>query len=243
MPVFLIIGQARSGTTYVQTLMNAHPDIHCRGEIFDPYQIDDNGTKIQDSGLRLARDQDPAGFFESMMEGDFLGFDAPLWMGAKILVHHNPVVFHHIIANHPAIRILYVTRENKLAQFASALQVRQTKRWTETKDNAPAPPLIDAGPLWAASECNRLANEDAFLATWLSALPNPCLTLSYNDFLSPETGPAILSFLGLPPDTLLESPLKKQGQNMVLDRFQMRDEIAHHFDAVGLGHWLGPELT
>ena len=151
-------------------------------------------------------------------------------------------LFSELIANTPDLVILYVRRRNKLAQFASLQQVRKTGRWTDTgQDGKAQAPKLSPHPYWAKSECNRLENEDFFLERWLETLPNPVLTLEYTILPLPETQERVAGFLSM-PGARFSSPLRKQGQNRILDRFENTDEIKAHFTAIGKAAWLGTEL-
>ncbi|MDP5220283.1 sulfotransferase [Ruegeria sp. 2205SS24-7] len=238
---FLIVGQPRSGTTYVQTLLSSHPDILCRGEMFDPYQIDDSGRKNKNLKAIWERDANPGTFLERMLAGEGLSCAVPPVMGIKVLHHHNPSLMKEIIPANPDLRLIHVLRANKLAQFASARQVQLSGRWTASSDTGEAP-LVKAGPFWAASECNRLENEDFLFSQWISTLPNPSLTLEYSRMHRRDTLDQLTRFLGVGPSEQMASPLRKQGQNNILDRFADPEPIAAHFRATGRGAWLGLEL-
>lgn len=235
---FVILGLPRSGTTYLQTLLNAHPDIHCRGEMFDPSQIDDDGTKSHEAGALVARDRDPAAFLDRALAGEGLAA-RPAALGLKVLFQHNPALFTDIIPARTDLHLIYVARTNKLAQFASMRQVEKTGAWSARTDTPPV--RIKAGPSWALSECNRLNNQDYFLGSWLSGLPHPRLALAYRDLFAPDISARLCDFLGR-PRRALSSPLRKQGANRVIDRFDNAGAIDRYFTARGLGHWLGPEL-
>lgn len=240
---FLIIGQPRSGTTYLQTLLNAHPEIHCRGELFDPWQIDDDGTKTRGLDAVIARDAAPLAFLDARLAGADGGVpDGARLIGAKILFQHHPRLLAEFIPARPQVKLIHVRRENKLAQFASHRQVEQSGRWTAT---APAPPApqIAAGPFWAASECNRLENEDFLLAHWLGGLANPVLTVTYRGLFAPGFSDRVQEFLGVAQPRALHSPLIKQGQDRILDRFVEAEAIARYFRETGRGDWLEPELA
>ncbi len=239
MSKFVIIGQARSGTTFVQTLLNSHPDVHCRGELFDAWQIDDDGKKDTRLPVIQARDSAPADFLERYLNGDGLASTPPV-LGFKMLVQHHPALLSEILPNHPDISIIYVSRDNKLAQFASDLQVKKTGKWTST-DKAAIPPKVHTSPLWATAQSNLLQNEDFLLSKYLDTLPNPMLKVRYSDIRNPNFGERLLSFLKV-RNRPLKSRLQKQGQNTVLDRFENAQEIAQHFHAIGRGDWLKAEL-
>jgi hypothetical protein len=102
--------------------------------------------------------------------------------------------------------------------------------------------LIEAAPFWAASECNRLEAEDFLLDAWLASLPNPVLRVTYRGLFAPDFAMRVQGFLGVRSRDDLASPLVKQGQNRVLDRFSDPEPIARYFRETGRGDWLGPEL-
>ena len=240
---FLIIGQPRSGTTYLQTLLNAHPEIHCRGELFDPWQIDDDGTKTRGLDAVIARDAAPLAFLDARLAGADGGLPGGASLiGAKLLFQHHPRLLAEFIPQRPEVRLIHVRRENKLAQFASHRQVEQSGCWTSTTPGPPAP-QIAAGPFWAASECNRLQNEDFLLAQWLEGLDNPLLSVTYRGLFAPGFVARVQEFLGVERPCALRSPLVKQGQDRILDRFVEADAIARYFRETGRGHWLEPELA
>lgn len=237
---FLIIGQPRSGTTYVQTLVNSSRRMICRGELFDPWQIDDNGRKNRDLAAVRARDADPAGFLtDRLAAGNWA--DPPDWSGAKVLFQHHFALFRDVIPANPSWHVVHVRRANKLAQFASQLQVNASGEWTRVRGKGDAP-RIKCSPQWAMSETNRLANEDFLLSAWIDSLPNPVLRLEYDRINHRQTPQALIRFFGLSRFTRLHSPLVKQGQNRISERFENRQEIEEHFAAVGREDWLREEI-
>lgn len=239
---FLILGQPRSGTTWLQTLLNAHPELHCRGELFDPWQIDDDGQKTRSLAAVIARDADPIGFLDRMLAGEGLTRAQRAGrIGAKLLHQHHPAILARFIPAHPELRLIHVRRENKLAQFASARQVQASGRWVGKTGDGPAP-RIKAQPFGAASECNRLENEDLLVSAWLDSLPNPVLRVTYRGMFDAGFPELVQRFLGVEPRDDLRSPLVKQGQNRVLDRFAEPDPIERYFTETGRADWLGAEL-
>ena len=238
---FLIIGQPRSGTTYLQTLLNSHSAIHCRGETFDGHCIDDDGGKQRELTALIARDADPEAYFEQTIGQP--GHKKPLarLIGIKYLFYHSAAVLQDVLPKYPDIPIIYVTRPNKLAVFASLVHARQTKKWTQARKKAPPEPL-PAGVRWVIQDTNRLRNEDFLLSAWLKTLPNPLFEASYTDLFADDFVRRICAFLEVEPERRMSSWLKKQGDNRIIDRFENKDEICAYFEGVGLGGWLGEEL-
>lgn len=242
MKTFLIIGQPRSGTTYLQTLLNSHPRIHCRGELFDPWQIDDDGHKTKNFEAVIARDAAPEAFLDAKLAGEGLdGAEGLHRIGAKLLFQHHPRILSHYIPQRPELALIHVQRENKLAQFASLQQVARTQRWTSNEPSSPAP-SIKAAPGWAAAECNRLENQDFLLSQWLESLPNPLISVTYRSLFADDFEQRILDFLGVAPEGRLRSPLHKQGGNRIIGRFENADAIAQYFCKTGRSAWVEQEL-
>ncbi|PRY24947.1 LPS sulfotransferase NodH [Aliiruegeria haliotis] len=242
MTYFVILGLPRSGTTYLQTLLNSDPRIQCRGESFDPWQIDDDGQKINDFDRLVARDANPAAFFDERLSLRKWGTkDALEAVGIKVLFQHNPRLLSDILPSRPDLKLIFVHRANKLAQFASMRHTEITGEWTRTGAGQPAPKL-KAHVHWLTSQCNELANKDFLLGHWLQTLPNQLLTVEYRDMFAPGFDRRVLEHLGLPPGAGLSSPLRKQGNNTVVERYENADEIADYLTRVGKANWLGPEL-
>ena len=238
---FVIVGQERSGTTLAQTLVSSHPKILCRGELFDVWQIDDSGRKTTDPAALFARDADPEGFLRRKLAGEGLHPPVPPIIGFKLLTQHNPDILMRVIAANPDWKIIHVRRENKLAQFSSRQQVGKTGKWTSLTD-AGHGPQINVAPKRALAQCNLLRLEDELLHSYLDRLANPLLTVRYETLYQSQTHHALAAFLGVDPKARLTSPLRKQGQNHILSRFENADDIRAQFEGSGLGHWLDDEL-
>lgn len=241
MKQFVIIGLPRSGTTYLQTLLNSDPRILCRGESFDAWQIDDDGVKTTDYEAIVARDADPGAFFDerlSLRDGPSGPLSA---VGLKILFQHNPRLFAEVIPARPAVRLIFVHRRNKLAQFASMRQTQISGEWTRTAPGA-LPPKLEAHVHWVAESCNELETKDLLLQAWLSSLPNPVLSVEYREMFAPDFQARLMAHLEMTPDATLASPLLKQGNNTVLRRYADATTLSDYFTRIGKADWLGAEL-
>ncbi|WP_068112461.1 sulfotransferase [Tropicimonas marinistellae] len=239
---FVILGLPRSGTTYLQTLLNSDPRLFCRGESFDAWQIDDDGQKTTDYEAIVARDADPLAFFDerlSLTEGP----QGPLAaVGLKILFQHNPRLFTEVLPARPDVALIFVHRQNKLAQFASMRHTQITGEWTRTAPGA-LPPKLEAHVHWVAESCNELVNKDFLLRNWLERLPNPLMCVEYREMFEEGFPARLLKHLGVPEgDDALLSPLVKQGNNVVLRRYADAATVADYFTRIGRADWLGPEL-
>lgn len=132
---FVILGLPRSGTTYLATLLDSHPDLCCAGELFNPYAVITHANDPSDAAV-FGRDARPvraaADFFEKTAQS---GVKAG---GFKFMIGHNINVLQWL-AKQPDIRIIYIRRHNKLAQVASLMKAAQTQEWAKTEPTEPTP--------------------------------------------------------------------------------------------------------
>ncbi|WP_299694778.1 sulfotransferase [uncultured Tateyamaria sp.] len=236
---FVVMGLPRSGTTYLMMLLDAHRDIACTGEQFNPRAVVDVKSQDDSAEVVLARDSDPL----AHLAGVFAAADARgvAQGGFKFMLGHNITVL-RALAEDPELRIIYVWRENRLAQIASLFKAAQSQRWAQTKVDAHVTQKIEARPRQISQRWHEFATTDFLTAQWLDTLPQQVLTLEYRTLFAPETPNKLCEFLGVEPDSRMVSPLVKQGANRVIDRFTTPGPIAHYFTQIGRKDWLGEEL-
>ncbi|MDZ7711051.1 MAG: sulfotransferase [Roseovarius sp.] len=236
---FLIIGLPRSGTTYLMTLLDAHRDIACSGEQFNPYAIVGVGERDARPGALLARDRAPLLFMERYFEA--AAGTGVSRVGFKYMLGHNVRILRRL-ADHPETDLIYVWRENRLAQIASLIKAAQSKRWAQTRADDHVTERIKAGPHQICHRWHEFATTDMLFAHWLEGLPNRRITLEYRELFAPGFTDRITGFLGVDNDPGMKSPLVKQNPNDVLARFENPAPIRRYFTELGFGHWLEPEL-
>ena len=125
---FAIIGLARSGSSYLVSMLDSHPEIHCCGEIFNRDGVNLRWPKTLggrqagraiESELEELRARDPQAFLERVFAIDF---GKPV-LGFKIFRNHNPPMLERIIADRDIAKIV-LRRANGLARYASAVARR-----------------------------------------------------------------------------------------------------------------------
>lgn len=236
---FLILGLPRSGTTYLMTLLNAHRDILCAGEQFNPYAIIDAQSESRDFAALAARDQGARAFSDAFFKTQA---DAPYKrVGYKFMIGHNI----NLLAGLPemtGLSLVYVYRRNKLAQISSLIKANQTKRWAQAEKDAHVRRKIDAGPLQISQYWHEFATQDFLFGQWFDTLPQRKLTLEYCDLFEKGFEQRICDFLRIDHDPEMKSPLVKQGHNRIIDRFEKPEPIRSYFTQLGRAAWLGREL-
>lgn len=236
---FLIIGLPRSGTTYLMTLLDTHRAIACTGEQFNPHAIVGIGCQDRDPDRLLARDRAPIHFMERAFAQ--AAGDGVTRVGFKYMLGHNVRILRRL-AHHPEIDLIYVWRENRLAQVASLIKAARSKRWAQTRADAHVRERIRIGPREICHRWHEYATIDTLFAHWLQSLPNRRITFEYRALFAPGFAERITGFLGVDPDPGMHSPLVKQNDNDVLARFETPGPIRRYFTEIGFAHWLGPEL-
>ena len=235
---FVLTGLPRSGTTYLMSLLNGHPDIYCMGEQYNPYAV--IAERHDDSHLSvLNRDKDPVGF----MEAFFASRNAQrvALAGFKFMIGHNIEVLRKLEAD-PDITLIYVWRDNRLAQISSLIKALQSKNWAQGRPNNHLEKKIQSTPRQISQRWHEFATFDHLFSMWLETRPNPKITLEYRELFQPGFAENICEFLNLEHHPKMKSRLVKQGHNTILDRFEEPKHIRYYFTQIGKAHWLDEEL-
>ncbi|MFZ7094104.1 sulfotransferase [Primorskyibacter sp. 2E233] len=238
---FVILGLPRSGSTYLMTLLNSHPRIFCSGEQFNPYAVVGIGGERDDSfeAVVAGRDADPAGFLERFFTRD-VPRDVDM-AGFKFMLGHNVAGF-QALTEQPDIKLIYVWRENRLAQVASLIKASRSKRWAQTRRDSHVEAKITASPRQISHRWHENAMMDHLFATWLEQQPHDHISLEYRELFAPGFETRICDFLGVAPSAKMKSELVKQGANTIEDRFEDPRAIRYYFKSIGHERWLEDEL-
>jgi len=235
---FVLLGLPRSGTTYLMSLLNAHPDVYCSGEQYNPYAV--VGDKRDDRHETvLNRDKDPVGFLQAFFETPKARRAKAA--GFKFMIGHNIEVLKHLEAD-PDTAIVHIWRENRLAQVSSLIKAAASQKWAQSNADEHIEKKINATPRQISHRWHEYATFDHLIGIWLAARPNPKITLEYRELFAPGFEERICGFLGLEPSPKMKSALVKQGANTILDRFTQPKPIRYYFTQIGKAHWLDEEL-
>lgn len=236
---FVVMGLPRSGTTYAMTLLNAHKDISCTGEQFNPKAIVGVNSREEGSDAVLARDGDPSAFVADIFER--AAREGVSQGGFKFMLGHNITALQSLLQD-PDLKIIYIWRENRLAQVASLIKAAQTKRWAQSRKDAHVDAKIKAQPRQISQRWHEFATTDFLTSQLLSTVEQKVLTLEYKELFQDGTPERLCDFLGVEHDPKMASPLVKQGSNRVRDRFENPGPIVYYFNTIGRAEWLEEEL-
>ena len=132
---FCVVAQARSGSEYLTTRLNEHPDIACHRELFNRRTVYSALTGPWKSRLPQVewRDEHPLEALEQVAGLSAEAFPDKRIFGFKLFLNHNEEVRRHIWTE-SRYRLVVLERRNKLAQHVSTLTARETGRWSVFND-------------------------------------------------------------------------------------------------------------
>lgn len=200
---FVILCAARSGSTWLHTLLNSHPNVHSQGEII---RENHHGRKLPFTSIAF----NPCPRLLQAV-GLKVFYDDPLYK----------VALEAILAD-PTIKIVLLRRKTKLAQFVSNELARSTAEWTRKNLDSNATIAIDSADFYSfkAQEQATLTELERRLRT------HQVHPIAYEDLVQKkdEVLLDLQRFLGVAPRTL-SSLLEKQGAENVTTQISNWEEV------------------
>jgi LPS sulfotransferase NodH len=237
---FLILGLPRSGTTYLMTLLNSHSQVYCAGEQFNPYAIVGTGSeKDKEKPALVTRDRYPRRFLNAFFER--CEAEGHARVGFKFMIGHNTRILKSIPSLQD-ISLIYVHRANKLAQVSSWLKAVDSRKWAQTHADEHLEKKLRIGPFKISEKWHEYEAMDFLFSAWFDRLPHHKIKVEYRDMFVDDFNDRICEFLGISPEKGMRSPLVKQGQNDILERFNNPEPIRNYFSKLGYDAWLEPEI-
>jgi hypothetical protein len=220
--LFVIAFVGRQGSSFLQGLIDSHPNASCLGELFSP--------AASRRGIKAYLRGEPQPFIHSgeatvsdylekhlhHRRGNALGFKLPLYS----MQHHLDIV--------PALRafnykVVLVTRENLLDQFISMRLAQINNAWRSDLGEFKTRSFV-ADPSDAQCRFEQWEQENAATAAAVAGLP--AIHVSYEQIK--ESLPTVLEFLGLPPAPT-KSPFERQRTWSRAEAVENFEDLAAHF--------------
>lgn len=235
---FVVLAAPRTGSNWLCTLLDSHPEILCHHEIFNPerilYSLSCRGSL--DLGTPEERDGDPLRLIDLVWRADF-GYRA---VGFKLNRGQNPTVFREVLAD-PNIRKIVIRRDNRIKTYVSEIIAERTGEWESYPGmelgKQKAHVAVDLEDLRRHIELN-VAYYNNIYET-LRATGQTWFDLTYEELATEDQRMRLLNFLSVTPDARLREATRKQNPE------DLRDLIAN-FSELGAqlrGTELEAELT
>jgi hypothetical protein len=206
---YAIACQGRQGSTYLERILDAHPQVYCGGEIFSDFAFKEHGGPAVAWHLHFK-------VFAHMKP--VVGFKLSV---ADIMRHAELAA----LVNEYKFRVIRLTRDNLLDQFISTqLAVANGAFVAEVPGKGITKIRTSQAELKAAFEWFAFA--DLAMGALFSELPT--FSITYEDLIKPESQPDIFEFLGVEPMTI-EPRSRKQRTGGQRDGLENYDEMKEAF--------------
>lgn len=224
---FVIVADLRTGSTLLSSSLDRHPRVRCFGELLHPEDLPDNQLADRDrhdlSGRELVRqvfsnDRVDAVGFRAMI---FLPLpESPAWADAW-----------DALRDVDGLKVIFLERRDRLAQYASILVAEQTRAWHPSPDDPVLRPenrpRISVDP----DEFRRwsLGRDELNAQRRASLRGRPTLDLEY-ETLSDAWGDAI----GRVQEFLEVRPLPLRQEKQLQERRALSEVISNYDEAVAV---------
>lgn len=232
---FVILSDARSGTSLLSETLNSHPAIVCHGEIFHPtptYHIKISQEEMAPEDLLSLRESDTQKFVD-------LVFDRPdaETVGFKMWRSQNAEYCNVLLNDETVAKIIY-ERRNILAKFSSIRLARETGVWN-IKSGASRPKVLDKKLSFESQQFSDHANRHRGLFDYYRKnSKGRVFNTSYLDIV--EHGfSEVLEFLEV-PNVPLTPQKERLHSSSILERFQEsdHDSVIRVVEELGHPEWL-----
>jgi LPS sulfotransferase NodH len=223
---FVLLFAGRTGSTYLITLLNSHPEIHAYGESLDEF-------KAGEANSQLSRASE-------LLTPPFIGRYKAQGFKTKLVDILDPAGFARLLQKKRCL-IIYMRRHNHIKAVVSRLNAKRlwqaTGEWNLFDETNRLPPFtIDLTEFDELLEHREKVDKE--LGIYIRELQLPTLSLSYEELISDEEAVInrIFSFLHATPRPLQGATLKNTDDDLtkvVLNYDELRSQyIGTHFEAM-----------
>ena len=216
---FVIFGEMRTGSNFLEMNLNRLKGFHCYGEAFNPYLLGNHTNNTLCGFTAMQRDENPLGLLAAM-RAQTEGLS-----GFRYFHDHDPRVLDTVLDD-PACAKIILTR-NPVESFISWKIARETDQWRlmNTRRHTTVQPTFDIGQFERHLE--KIQSFQMLLLHRLQTTGQTAFYLDYEDIMDVDVLNGIATFLGL-KDRLktIDTTLKKQNPEALEDKVTNPDEMA-----------------
>ena len=219
---FVILNAPRTGSNFLCTVLNSHPDILCHHEIFNPHVIG-VARHLQGADFCLGtteeREGDPIDFLHRVWRRN----EGRLAVGFKLCLRQHEAAYHAVVADR-SVRKIILKRRNRIKTFVSLLLARQTGEWVVYDDSGQPGPRPAIHIDIAALRDNIGLHERYYRETEeaLRQSDQGYVVLWYEDLILPDALDETLHLL-----SVRDCYARLRGQTWKLTPVTLRDVIAN----------------
>ncbi|MPR12140.1 sulfotransferase [Microvirga tunisiensis] len=224
---FVILAMPRTGTHYLEELLNEHPNVLSNGEVLNTY---DTNWPDRDRLLRSDHELLECAYLRYPTRGDKTKVTH---VGCKInepQFHDRPDLLAEL-TRWPGLKVILVVRRNTLESLRSLMQARQTRQWLRFgSDSEVAPPRVRLSV--AACEAYFKTADDFHAKVAHSFAPTNMLMIEYENLIHDPAAclTRIWDFLGVPALQLSGRAVLQRQETRPLDQTVVNVyELRRHF--------------
>ena len=235
---YVILCQARTGSTYLVRLLRSHPGVVSHGELFHPRAIyyADRAARM-DAEAVAARDADPVGFLEALQAAAPPGVP----VGFKIFPNHSATIFDYV-RSRPELGRIVLRRSNLLAQYSSERIAERTGRFTLARGSRPTIRItFDEQDFLRYAE--RVTGEGEALERTArgtgahGADPPRVLVLEYRELFAAGIEVLLTGWLAVRRLPLRAEHLVRQNTGRITERFEDPPAVQDFLERYGRPEW------
>ncbi len=197
---FLILTEARSGSTLLTRTLQSHPHVTARGEVLNAinpeYVEDDHVENVRRVYIPYPRHVQAVGFKLFYTHNDDGRHEAWKWLRTQ----------------YPALKIIHLTRENRLRRYVSLMISVQTQKWVRAAHSTARSQQAIQVHIDVQKWHEQMRSVNAARDTAVSFFEgHDMLSVTYADLTKnwSETTKRIQTFLGVAPRTLKQRTIKQ----------------------------------
>jgi LPS sulfotransferase NodH len=126
---YVVLSTPRSGSSHLVQALEAHPHVACLGEIFNTHGGALRRLGQYNEHMMTLLANDPLAYLQTLMDTWAKQPEAKPVFGFKMMLHHDPRVIDHLVAD-PDWRVILLRRANVLAQWSSLQIAKITGEWS-----------------------------------------------------------------------------------------------------------------
>ncbi|MEK8034127.1 hypothetical protein AACH06_25155 [Ideonella sp. DXS29W] len=213
---YVILSTPRSGSSHLVAALEAHAQVACLGEVFNPHGGALKRLGYYDEQMMTLLAEQPIVYLDKLMGLCAHGPAAKPVFGFKMMLHHDERVIDHVSAD-PAWKVILLRRNNLLAQWSSLQIAKITGEWSSKgkKRRAaagqpePEAPRIEFKPKAFAAYCEKVSSRYATIREQVAGHELFEIDTEHID----AQRDALLAFLGVNPALAAPAPGAGERQN------------------------------
>jgi LPS sulfotransferase NodH len=223
---FVVLATPRTGSNWLCTLLDSHPEILCHHEIFNPagihYALSQRGGRL-DFGSVETRDRDPLAVLERVWR-ETAGH--PI-VGFKIGLGQSEEVQRAVIGD-PGVRKVVVHRANRIRTYVSEEIARRTGEWESYpwSELAERPTRVEVDPERLREHAQRNERYYAWVRELLAEAGQEALEVVYERLTGEPERRRLQRFLGVAELAPLRGSTRKQNPGALRELVSNFDRLA-----------------